>query len=628
MWKPLIILILLLPENVKTQPLSALNIKKELTENANVIIRNSILTFEVINEGTAIETVHTELTILNESGKRESTQYVYYSDLQSIISFSGEIYDKYGKRVKKIKKSEIEDVSASGGNMYTDSRLKVLDFAYPSYPYSIVFDYKVKHSGLMFYPYWMPQESSKTAIEKASLIVKVSESIGLNIYENKVKGDKIRISGLETYTWEVKDLNAFTPEPYSPPFRQLVPFVMLSPKVFEMEGYKGSMTDWKSIGLYENKLLKNRNELPEEAMKEIKEAVEGITNIREKTKRVYEYVQNNTRYVSVQLGIGGWQPYDATYVYENGYGDCKALSNYTYSLLKHVGIPSIYSNVYAGQGKPNIVTEFPNSRFNHIILAVPMERDTIWLECTSQTNPFGYLGYFTSDRNVLLITDEGGKLAKTPTYTKIDNTQIRVVEANISKSGKATASITTEFAGLQYENVDIQLHHSAEDQKKWLMQNYNIKKTGITEFNYEHYPGPIPKIKESVSLVSEGFGTITGNRIFFEVNPLNKLSSIPKKLKERKNDIVLKTAFTDIDSINYKLPEGFHVEYLPENVHIKNQFGEYQTTYIKTKEGMLYVRKFISEKGRYPSSDYEAFRAMRKEISKSDRAKIVLVGST
>ena len=121
------------------------------------------------------------------------------------------------------------------------------------------------------------------------------------------------------------------------------------------------------------------------------------------------------------MGIGGWQPFEASLVDQYGYGDCKALSNYTKSLLESLNIEARYTLVKAGEDEPNIISDFPSRQFNHVILCVPNQGDTLWLECTSQTNPFGYTGTFTSDRDVLVVTDGGGKIVHTPVYSQKDN---------------------------------------------------------------------------------------------------------------------------------------------------------------------------------------------------------------
>jgi hypothetical protein len=93
-----------------------------------------------------------------------------------------------------------------------------------------------------------------------------------------------------------------------------------------------------------------------------------------------------------------------------GYGDCKALTYYTKSLMDVVEIPSFYTIVNAGISKKNIEKEVVSVQGNHAFLCLPQEKDTIWLECTSQKVPFGFKNSFTDDRDVLAITPIGGKI--------------------------------------------------------------------------------------------------------------------------------------------------------------------------------------------------------------------------
>jgi hypothetical protein len=40
---------------------------------------------------------------------------------------------------------------------------------------------------------------------------------------------------------------------------------------------------------------------------------------------------------------------------------------------------------------PGITATLPSPQFNHVILAVPVDNDTLWLEMDN-TGPFGYTG--------------------------------------------------------------------------------------------------------------------------------------------------------------------------------------------------------------------------------------------
>src|SRR5205814_5085379 len=108
-------------------------------------------------------------------------------------------------------------------------------------------------------------------------------------------------------------------------------------------------------------------------------------------------------------------------------------------------------------------------QINHVIFSVPNEKDTLWLECTSQTNPFGYQGSFTEDRWALMITDSGGKLVRTLNYSPEQNQQSRNAEVILEPTGNAKAKISTTFTGIQYESGGLRsVLHNTDDQKKWL----------------------------------------------------------------------------------------------------------------------------------------------------------------
>ena len=351
-----------------------------------------------------------------------------------VNEISGTIYDRDGKRVKRIKKEDILDYSAiQGFSIYEDNRIKAIDPEYMTLPFTIEYTYSVDYKSLFFMPSWYVFSGYNIAVQHTSFTVTTPKSYNFRYKEYKLdKGAEINESdGKKIYRWEYKDFEALTSEPLSPPTSIIYPYVHAEPSNFTIDDYTGDFSSWNDLGQFIYTLNKEQNELPIETQNEIKELVKEAKNDYEKVNLIYQYSQKKNRYISVQVGIGGWQPFPAETVDRLSYGDCKALSNYIKSLLAVVDIESNYTLVRAGNSIKPIDPSFPSNNFNHAFLCVPLPNDTIWLECTSNTSPCGYSSDFTDDRNVLLIENNGGKLIKTPAYTAEQNRQNTINEFKV-----------------------------------------------------------------------------------------------------------------------------------------------------------------------------------------------------
>ena len=213
--------------------------------------------------------------------------------------------------------------------------------------------------------------------------------------------------------YEFANLKAITPENLGPKIGDIAPMIKLAPNKFSLAGVHGEAHNWMEFGKwYNDNLLLGQNELNPKTVAIIQDLVKNVEDPVEKAKLIYKYMQDKTRYISIQIGIGGWKPMPAKEVDALGYGDCKALTNYTSSLLQTVGINSYYTVIWADE-KKDIDSEIPVMQGNHAILMVPFAKDTVWLECTNQKVPFGHFGEFTDDRNALVMTEEGGKIIRT-----------------------------------------------------------------------------------------------------------------------------------------------------------------------------------------------------------------------
>ena len=104
--------------------------------------------------------------------------------------------------------------------------------------------------------------------------------------------------GTKTYTWTGKNLPALKPEAYIPR-SQRDPILWISATKFSVDGYEGDMSSWQSLGAFFYQINKNRQEVTPETKKKVKELIADVATNKEKIKRIYEYMQEEVRYVSV-----------------------------------------------------------------------------------------------------------------------------------------------------------------------------------------------------------------------------------------------------------------------------------------------------------------------------------------
>lgn len=602
-------------------------IPENLIENAYAVIRNVSEDFNITSISRASKTVKYAITVLNKSGDNYSIFCVNYDKFVGISNIHIRIYNKNGNVLKKVKGSDIEDYSnISGYSLFEDNRCKYYKPNISSYPYTVEVEYNLNYHGLFNYPSWYPVSKYNLSVEKASFSVTTPLEFSFKYKEcNLPKGCEIvKEKSEKKYIWRISEFPAVEKKDFSPDFTEFMPVVLIAPNIFELDGIKGNMITWEEFGKWEKKLLKGRDSLSNATITKIRNLVKGEKSKVDSIKKIYQYMQSKTRYVSVQEGIGSWQPIQAYLVDKLGYGDCKALTNYTLALLKSVGIKSYYTKVMAGNNTQKMIKDFVCNQANHAILCVPVKEDTIWLECTNQNQPFGFLGSATDDRDVFIITDNGGEIAHTTVYKQSDNIQIRRAEVIIDNLGSAIANIKTKYNGLQYENVEYPLNQPYINQKKWLLKNIDIENFKIDSFCFNQVKKRIPYAELYLKLKINDYVSDIGTRIFLPLNLMNKSKFVPKKERNRKIDIYLSYAYSDIDSINYVIPDNYSIEAVPKDTTINTIFGGYSSTIKINGNKILFVRKIIRNKGTYPPDKYGVLLKFYKDICVFDSQYIVL----
>lgn len=613
-------------------PVNAL--AEELKKDVTVVYRLNDMTFRIHSKSVATLSVHKAITIFNANGKREAMEVVGYDKLSKINSFKGNVYDQHGELIKRLKASEIYDQSAFDGfSLYSDNRLKAAELTQGSYPYTVEFEYEIEFKYLFQIPTYDLPIGEKTSLEEGNfkLIypIELQPRYQTSNVEVKPAIEKIE-PGIECISWKFKNVLPIKLEPLGPLSAEIIPHIDAAPLRFSYEGYEGTMENWNQFGQWIQSLSKDRKQLPVSTQEKIKQLTKNLTSTDQKIKAVYEYLQSKTRYVSIQLGIGGFQPFEATVVDQTGYGDCKALSNYMVSMLDVIGIKSNYVLIVAGNDALPMNTSFPRSQFNHAVVCVPIAKDTVWLECTSQTNPYGYMGSFTGNRKALAITEGGATIVNTPVYNESVNVQRRTAEVVLSSTGDATARITTTYSGLQYENGNLYalLSDQYDKQKVWIENHTDIPSFDIKSFSMKNVKEKIPSAIVTLDLGLARNASISGKRMFLTPNLMNRSTFIPEKVESRKTKVYRRMGYTDFDTVLYKIPETMYPEFLPNPVHIESQFGSYNATFTLDENGLVYTRQMIMKKGEFPAESYSELIEFYKKVNKADQTKIVFLTKT
>jgi len=603
-------------------------IPDSLRQGASVVER--IEETEIAIESPRKAKIHRRVvyTILNSAGDRYATIQTYYDKFHDLVNATGILYDAGGKEVKKIRKSDMEDWSMAGsGILMTDSRVKLYHFSSRGYPYSVSYEEEVEQSGLFVLPEWQPQASPFMSVEYSRLMVSTPAGYPLRFKQYRdVKEAEQGTRGGRVYTWELRDKPAVRQEPFASSWPNLEPGVLLASGDFEEGGYRGRLSSWADMGKFVEDLYRGRDQLPEEAKKKVHALIDGVPDDRKKIDVLYTWLQQDTHYVAIELGIGGWQPFDAKDVYSKKYGDCKALSNYMVALLKEAGIRACNVLIRSGDHAPAMDTGFVCSQFNHAIVLAFSGNDSVWLECTNPYLPAGYLSSFTADRDALLLDDSGGHIVHTPVYGVKENRLARVFRGSIDSSGNLQAELRASYSGLEQDALESEMDHlSKKELLEHRQQSLGLQNCTINGLNYQTIRTAVPVIEETIQLTAAGYSTVSGNRMILSPGVFLKRAERVLEAGPRRGDVELTPSCEETDSVFLRIPSGYVPEGALPSASYSAVFGSYRIRGGMRGDTLVLICRFRQNKGTYPVDNWPKLEHFLNLIHREGDRELVFI---
>lgn len=297
----------------------------------------------------------------------------------------------------------------------------------------------------------------------------------------------------DVYTYTIVNAPALRSERNAPGPTFIAPHLLIMSKYAEPDGsrvtYFNTLNDqyaWyrslvKQIG-NESSVIKAKAE----------EITKGITGDMEKVKAIFQWVQDNIRYIAFEDGLAGFKPEKAQEVLRKKYGDCKGMGNLMAEMLKSIGLDG--RKVWLGTN--HIAYDYSTPSLgvdNHMICAWLYNGKTYYLDATEKYIGFAEVAERIQGRQALIEDGDKYILQNIPVTNPLQNTSFE--KRTLSISGKnLVGKVVQTWKGESKEWMLYGLHQIKKDRQEDALNEYlsegnnnyiisNVKIVNLNNYN-------------------------------------------------------------------------------------------------------------------------------------------------
>ncbi len=582
--------------------------------------------------------------ILRPGGRERGTIYASYDAETRVTGVHGWCIPAQGKDYEVKDKDVLETAlfGVSNGELATDLRTKILKI--PAADIGNIVGYEIEHEDR---PYilqdeWGFQEEDPVREARYTLQLPVGweyKAAFLNYPE--VKPTSI---GNNQWQWVVSNVEAIRPEDDMPPWRAVAGQMIMSffpPGGGQARGFG----NWNDMALWEAGLVRGKRESSPVIKQKVAALTATETSVTGKMAVLGKFVQDDIRYVAIELGIGGWQPHPAADILSHHFGDCKDKATLLSTMLKEIGIDSYYVIVNTRRGAVNANTPAVNW-FNHAILAIKLPDETgaadltavfahktlgklLIFDPTDDLTPFGFLRGPLQANFGLLVTDSGGELIQLPKLAASMNGTRRTAKLTLTPAGALAGDVTELRLGDRgaYQRNALRSAATEKDKVKPIesllaesLSNYRLTHATVTNMTHNDQP-----FGYQYSLIVDNYAKTAGNLLLVRPRVLGSRSSALLETKEsRKFPVEFQGPSLDSDTFEITLPAGYEVSDLPPPVDVDYDFASYHSKTEANGNTLKYTRRLEVKELTVPVAQVEALKKFYRIIASDERNTAVL----
>jgi len=612
-------------------------------EKTDAVLLYSETNVTVVSSDKIKTTVREAYKILRPNGRERGLVHIYFNPQRKIKSLHGWCIPAQGRDFE-VKDKDATEVSLAfqGAELISDVKFKVLRIP-AAEPGNIVgYEYEVEERPFFMQDEWYFQERDPVRESHYSLQLPPAwefKASWLNHAEAKPND-----AGNNLWQWAVSDVDAIRTEPAMPPFQGLVGQMIVT--LFPPGGKSATgFVAWNDMGRWYSDLLSGRLDASPEIKQQVATITAGKDTQLAKMQAIAQFVQNNIRYVAIELGIGGWQPHPAPEVFSNRFGDCKDKATLTRSMLREIGFDSFHVVINTERGA--VTPETPaHHGFNHAILAIklpdglndpslvatlqhPKLGRILFFDPTDEMTPFGQIRGALQANFALMVTPEGGELLALPQQPSAMNSIERTAKLKLDSKGNLVGEVAETRLGERASSERWALRTVTKDSDRIKpiesllansLSNFNITKARVLNLTVTDKPFGFEYAFESA-----GYAKNAGGLLLVRPRVLgNKGYSFLETKEPRKFPIEFEGPARDTDTFEITIPEGYVVDDLPAPVDADYGFASYHSKTEIKGNVIDYKRTFEVKELSVPVNRSEELRKFYRIIAGDERNTVVL----
>ncbi|MCM8817996.1 MAG: DUF3857 domain-containing protein [Candidatus Omnitrophica bacterium] len=565
--------------------------------------------------------IHQKIKIESEKGKKLShLQIPYDSEREKVKFIEGYTLLPNGKKIN-ITSKDIKIVTPAEFTEYTSlyPGYKVMSINFSGVEIGSIIEYKYKifsYKPLIENHFWDGfyfQSTEPFILSRYELTV--PKKLKIKIYQKDIELlEKKEKAGFITYVWEKRNVPAIIEEILMPPLKEIVPKV-----------YVSTFQSWEEIGKWFYEIAKDEKSKDDTVSKLVEQLIKDKKTEEEKIVTLYNYVCGNIRYVGLEIGIHGYKPHSPEEVLKAKYGDCKDKANLLKKMLEVAGIKS-YLALVNTDSKIEKEIPFPG-QFNHAILAIQRENSYIFLDPTTEVMKYPEIPPYEQGK-FSLVCGEKAELIEIPVSPSERNVKRRSILASIDENGNLKGEVELIPTGIFEASLRNSLRYLKQIERERSLArdlNSSLPGTKLLSLEISGIDSLEEQLIERYKFFTSGYGIKLTNKLIFQPVIIDKLTDLSiVSLEERKYPLRLGIIYIKQEIIDYKLPENFEIEAIPDSVKIEEYFGKFVLN-IKKIDNVLKVERILEiNKMEIMPDEYKKFKEFYKRIAFYDRLPVIL----